>query len=162
MNPTCREDHYWASTLYKVQELADSCEVPTEIDTGASRSIISKSMFRSIWLKKKLVAFNEKLSTYSKESLSVVGAMNVNVEYSGQTYKLVLLVVKGSGPTLFGRDLMHVIRLDWQQINSASSLGLQKLLNKQADVFQDGLGTFKGCKAQIEVELNAKPPNCKA
>ena len=32
---------------------------------------------------------------YSKEPLPVVGALNINVEYSGQTYKLVLLVVKG-------------------------------------------------------------------
>ena len=133
-----------------------------EIDTGASRSIISESMFRSILPKRKLVASNVKLSTYSKEPLPVVGAMNVNVEYSGQTYKLVLLVVKGSGPTLFGRDWMHVIRLDWQQINYAFSSGLQELLNKHADVFQDGLGTFKGRKARIEVEPDAKPRYCKA
>ena len=147
---------------YKVQVLVDGCEVPMEIDTGASRSIISESMFRSIWPKRKLVASNVRLSTYSKEPLPVVGAMNVNVEYSGQTHKLVLLVVKGSGPTLFGRDWMHVIRLDWQQINYASSSGLQELLNKHADVFQDGLGTFKGRKARIEVEPDAKPRYCKA
>ena len=147
---------------YKVQVLVDGCEVPMEIDTGASRSIISESMFRSIWPKRKLVASNVKLSTYSKEPLPVVGAMNVNVEYSGQTHKLVLLVVKGSGPTLFGRDWMHVIRLDWQQINYASSSGLQELLNKHADVFQDGLGTFEGRKARIEVEPDAKPRYCKA
>ena len=75
-----------------------------EIDTGALRSIISESMFRSIW---QLVASNVKLSTYSKELLPVVGALNVNVEYSGQTHKLVLLAVKESGPTLFGRDVCH-------------------------------------------------------
>ena len=33
---------------YKVQVLVEGCEVPMEIDTGASRSIISESMFRSI------------------------------------------------------------------------------------------------------------------
>ena len=41
---------------YKVQVLVDGCEVPMEIDTGASKSIISESMFRSIWPKRKLVA----------------------------------------------------------------------------------------------------------
>ena len=46
-----------------VQVLVDGCKVPMEIDTGASRSIISKTMFRSIWLKRKLVASNVKLST---------------------------------------------------------------------------------------------------
>ena len=57
---------------------------------------------------------------------------------------------------------MHVIRLDWQQINYASSSGLQELLNKHADVFQDGLGTFRERKARIEVEPDAKPQYCKA
>ena len=142
--------------------LVDGYEVPLEIDTGASRSILSENMFRTIWPKRTLVASNVKLGTYSKEPLPVVGAMNVNVEYSGQTHKFVLLVVKGSGPTQLGRDWMLVIRLDWQQINYASSSGYQELLNKHADVFQDSLGTFKGCKARIEVKPDAKLRYCKA
>ena len=88
---------------YKVPILVHGCEVPMEIDTGALRSVVSESMFRSFWPKRKLVASNKYLSTYSKEPLPVVGALNVNAEYCGQTHKLVLLVVKGSGPTLFDR-----------------------------------------------------------
>lgn len=38
----------------KIQVLVDGCEVPMEIDTGASRSIRSESLFRSIWPKRKL------------------------------------------------------------------------------------------------------------
>ena len=121
--------------------VVDGCEVPMEIDTGASRSIISESMFRSIRPKRKLVASKVKVSTYSKEPLPVVGALNVNVVYRGQTHELVLLVVKGSGPTLFGRNWMRVICLDWQHIN----------------MFQDGLGKFKGCKAQIMRATEAAP-----
>ena len=71
---------------YKVQVLVDECEVPLEIDTGASRSIISESMFRSICPKRKHVASNVKSSTYTKEPL----AINITIEYSGQTHKLVL------------------------------------------------------------------------
>ena len=51
-----------------------------EIDMGASRSIISESLFRSIWPKRKLSTSSLKLQTYSKESLHVLGALKVNVE----------------------------------------------------------------------------------
>ena len=42
--------------------------------------------------------------TYSKEPLNIVGAVQVHVEYDGQTAQLTLIIVKGDGPTLLGRD----------------------------------------------------------
>ncbi len=45
-----------------------------------------------------------KLQTYSKEPLNIVGAVQVHVEYDGQTAQLTLIIVKGDGPTLLGRD----------------------------------------------------------
>jgi len=42
------------NTPLKIQVLVDGCEVPMEIDKGASRPIISESLFRSIWPKRKL------------------------------------------------------------------------------------------------------------
>ena len=50
----------------KVPVLIDGCEVLMEIDTGASRSIMSENVFRSIWPKRKLQASSIKLRTYSK------------------------------------------------------------------------------------------------
>ncbi len=88
----------------KVQVLVDKCDVQMEIDTGASRSIMCESIFRSIWPKRKLQASSVKLQTYSKEPLHIVGAVQVHVEYVGQTAQLTLIVVKGDGPTLLGRD----------------------------------------------------------
>ena len=146
----------------KVPVLIDGCEVPMEIDTGASRSIMSENVFRSIWPKRKLQASSIKLRTYSKEPLPVVGALKVNIECNDQTAQHTLLVVKGDGPTLFGRDWLSVIRLDWHRIHHTSSSDLQVLLDKHRDVFQEGLGTFKGRKARIEVEAGAKPRYCKA
>ena len=88
----------------KVQVLIDDCRIPMEIDTGASRSIMSESKFRKIWPKKKLEPVQVKLQTNSKEPLPVVGGVWVWVDYEGQTARLPLIVVKGDGPTLLGRD----------------------------------------------------------
>ena len=146
----------------KVQVLIDDCRIPMEIDTGASRSIMSESKFRKIWPKKKLEPVQVKLQTYSKEPLPVVGGVWVWVDYEGQTARLPLIVVKGDGATQLGRDWMGGIRLNWHKIHYTPSAGLQDLLEKHDDVFQEGLGTFQGQKASIQVDPNAKPRYCKA
>ena len=116
-------------------------------------------MFRSIWPKRKLQASNIKLQTYSKEPLSVVGSLDANVEHNDQAAQLTL---KGDGPTLLGRDWLSIIRVDWPRIHYTPTSELQALLDQHRDVFQEGLGTFKGRKARIEVEPEAKPHYCKA
>ena len=81
----------------KIQVLIDDCRIPMEIDTGASRSIMSESKFRKIWPKKKLGPVQVKLQTYSKEPLPVVGGVWIWVDYEGQTARLLLIVSKGMG-----------------------------------------------------------------
>ena len=54
-----------------------------------------------------------KLQTYSRETIPFVGVRNVNVEYNGQLGQLPLVIVKGWGATLLGRDWLSQIRLDW-------------------------------------------------
>ena len=68
-----------------------------------------EGVFRSIWPKRKLQASSIKLQTYSKEPLSVVGSLDVNVEHNDQAAQLTLLVIKGDGPTLLGRALFVLI-----------------------------------------------------
>jgi len=83
--------------------------------------------------------------------------------WNDQIAQLTLHVVKGYGPTLFGRDWLGITRSsDWHQIHYSSSSNLQELLDRYGDVFKAGLGTFKGHKARIEVEPNAKPHYRKA
>ncbi len=57
---------------------------------------------------------------------------------------------------------MSVIHLDWGKIDwgKMPSTGLQDL--RYEEVFRDGLGTFRGRKARIEVDPTANPRYCKA
>ena len=81
---------------------------------------------------------------------------------SGSDWQLPLIVVKGDRPTLLGRSWLAKIQLNWREIHSLSSSGLQELLSQYDDVFQEGLGTFQGYEAKIEVTPNATPRFCKA
>ena len=88
-------------------------ELQMEIDTGASYSVISEETYNKLWSNNapKLDATNIKLHPYTGETIKILGSISVDVKYREQYEKLI--VVEGSGPTLFSRDWLHKIRLDW-------------------------------------------------
>lgn len=91
-----------------------------------------------------------------------MGNTDVQIVYRGQTATLPLVVVKGDGPTLLGRNWLTKIKLKWEEIHYTTTLGLYDLLNQYGEIFQEHLGTFKGYEAKIEVDPNATPRFCKA
>lgn len=97
------------------------------------------------------------LCSYNKEPIALLGCCNVNIHYKGQTTNAPLLVVKGSGPSLLGRNWLNVIRLDWASINVVTNHNaLQSLCSKYAELFEEGLGTLKGFEARIHVDPKAR------
>ena len=133
-----------------------------EVDTGASRSIMSESKLTSIYAPRKAPALHPistDLRTYTKEVVPVVGSANVIVGYGKSTHVLQLLIVHGEGPTLFGRDWLRIIRLNWSDVNrvSNSGAGYDTVLNKYPGLFSDGVGTFVGPKVRIHVSADAQP-----
>ncbi len=142
----------------------DKKKVKMEVDTGATYSLMSKVTFDRLWPRKSLDKSEVKLCTYSKEPITVMGSCCVNVEYAGQIVQdIPLLVVQGSGPTLFGRSWLKVIRLNWQAIHNVHSTeAWQKVVDKYPQVFEEGLGTLQGYKAKIHVDPNAQPKFCRA
>ena len=59
-----------------------------------------------------------KLKTYSGEQLTVKGMIEVEVQYADQQAQLQLVVARGNGPSLFGRDWLRKIHLDWTQLRA--------------------------------------------
>ena len=140
----------------------DHCSVPMEVDTGASVSIMPETLYRQLWPRRGLKETTIRLQTYSKEPISVVGVTDVQIAYEGQTATLPLVIVKGEGPTLLGRNWLSQIRLNWSKIHYTTSPGLHELLTKYQEVFQEGLGSLKGYEAKINVDPNATPRFYKA
>ncbi len=100
-----------------------------------------------------------KLTTYTGEDVPVAGAITVKVYYNAQEKVLDLLVVRGNGPSLLGRDWLRVLQLDWahlHQLNKASEKW-QEVVDRHADVFQEKLGRVQGVKAKIHVDPKAQP-----
>ena len=67
-----------------------------------------------------------------------------------------LLVVSGSGPSLFGRNWLERIKLDWGSIQKIETTADQ-LLQEYAEVFRKELGTVQGVQARLEVKEGAVP-----
>jgi len=100
--------------------------------------------------------------------MDVLGERLVEVEvvYKNQRKKLPLVVVAGAGPTLFGRNWLEHLTINWRQVLSVTCMPtmqtqLQALLKKYHQVFTDELGTIRDLKASLQVRLDAQPKFCK-
>ena len=75
-----------------------------ELDTGASISIISEETWRTRLPEVKLEQSKIIFKTYISEPMKVLGEIEVSVKYKNQEAKLQLVVVKGRGPSMLGRN----------------------------------------------------------
>ena len=142
----------------EVEVKMDDCIVKMEVDTGATLSLMSETTFRTLWPRRSLVASEVRLRSYTKDPIPVIGQCNVNIVYNDQTAEqLPLIIVKGAGPSLFGRNWLNHIVLNWREIYHVHGDSLQQILDKYPSVFQEGLGTLKGYEAKIHVDPNVQP-----
>ena len=98
--------------------------------------------------------------TYTGEQLPILGILTIPISYLTQTVTVELVVVKGDGPSLMGRDLLQQIRLDWHSLHKIQSnlqSSLEALLIKHQAVFAESLGKVKGFTAKLHVSPDAQP-----
>ena len=77
------------------------------------------------------------------------------------------MVVGGCGLSLFGRNWLQLVKLDWTKlakingVTSQKNLPIQKrlenLLQKNQEFFKDELGHCKGIQAKLQIKTNAIP-----
>ena len=88
----------------------------------------------------------------------------MTVQYQGQSKELPIYVVKNEGPTLFGREWLESIHLDWPLLRletSDTTPALEDVLSKHASVFSEGLGKMKNIQARIQIKEGARPDSGK-
>uniref|UniRef100_A0A8C9TQH4 CCHC-type domain-containing protein n=1 Tax=Scleropages formosus TaxID=113540 RepID=A0A8C9TQH4_SCLFO len=146
---------------YCVYVQINNVRVKMEVDTGAAVSVISEKLYHCRFYKVKLAPANCVLKTYSKESLELKGKITVRVKSKDQTHMLDLMVVKGNGPSLMGRDWISHLNLDWSRINKVTSETMEQLCDRYSSVFQPNLGMLKGISAKLHVVKEAMPKFCK-
>lgn len=91
---------------------------PLTMDTGVAVSIISIHTRKTLLPGLTQRQFSITLKTYTEKPMEVVGQLHMRVKYGSQEKKLVLVVVAGNGPTLFGQNWLKYLRLDWGKIAS--------------------------------------------
>ena len=129
-----------------------------EIDTGAALSIISEKTRKDIFPDDTLHTSAITLKTYTGESIQVRGQVNVRVAYEKQEDNLVLIVVAGDGPSLFGRNWLKYIRPNWNRIACVHSANrLQSILDKHEALFKPELGKIRSHQAALLVQPEAQP-----
>ena len=150
-----------SSHPYQVTLELEGRAITMEIDTGASVSLISEELQKTVFPDAHLTKPTSTLRTYTSELIPVVGQMTVKVKYGDYVGYHKLYVVKGKGPSLLGRDWLKHIRLDWANIKMLSMENsppaLKELSDKYAEVFQDGLGTMKSFRAHLSLKESATP-----
>ena len=93
--------------------------------------ILNKSIFS---VTDQLKPTDDSLHTYIGETLSVIGYIDVPVEYESQALILPLIVVKGHGPSLFGRNWLENIKRNWSAIHTVTlSSAFRELITKSSE-----------------------------
>ena len=140
----------------------NDADLTMEVDTGASMSLISSVTFQKLWPAHSspvLMATQTKLRTYTGEQINVLGTISANVQFKTQQETLPLLVVDGDGPNLLGRDWLHKIKLDWQELyhTQVTQPSVQTVLDKYKEVFNNEIGTVKDTAAKFQIDSEAMP-----
>ena len=133
--------------------------LPMELDTGASVSLISEVTWRKLQpFCSKLQPSTVKLCTYTGEIISALGEVVVNMHYNNQQHEIRLVVVKGEGPCLLGRDWLQTFQVDWKEVHYATANPtLEDVVEKHSSLFSDELGKVVQHEARIHVEPEARP-----
>ena len=60
-------------------------------------------------------------------------------------------IPKGRGPSLFGRNWLERIKVNWNDVNHLQDSAVDRIVNKHKNLFRDELGTLKEMTAKIFV-----------
>ncbi|XP_037508201.1 uncharacterized protein LOC119383993 [Rhipicephalus sanguineus] len=137
-----------------------------EVDTGAACSLISEATYHQTWPANapKLSREPLDLRTWSGEELDTVGSAQVRVRFKSKDYVLPLLVMKGTGCNLLGRDWFSALNIRVHGINQVAepSQEIQEVLARHPDVFKEGIDGYVGPLVHLDLEEGATPKFCKA
>lgn len=134
--------------------------IEMELDTGAAISVISETTYKSLQLQNSAIISPSDITlrTYLGEELPILGTTDIEVTYENQTVSLPLVIVKGEGASLFGRNWLQQIRLNWSSVNSINTDdSVQEIINRHPALFRSEIGTLQGVKAKLFVPPETQP-----
>lgn len=152
---------------YDVKVNLNGMPVTMQVDSGAGFSLVNERTWRSLRDAKprpELSAVHKNLRTWTATPVNVLGQTIVYVNFRDIKCVLPVIVARGSGPNLIGRDWFSALNIK-VSINFVSSTGIsmtKEMLQKHSEVFKEGLGTYRGEPVTIHLKPDANPRFLKA
>ena len=146
-------------------QLEQNVPVRMELDTGALLTLINKASYD-------LIAQNGEaaleqpvvnLRTYTGEAVKMLGSTTVEVKYGEKCIHLTVYVVEEKGPNLLGIDWLSKLNFNQLDIHTiVAPSKLDKVLDKHALLFKDGLSMLTDVKVKLQVDQSVPPKFFKA
>lgn len=152
---------------YEVETLLAGVPTRMQVDTGASFSIINERTWHSVRARlprNSMRRVDISLRTWTETPVLLVGQVLLPVQYKDIRSDLCVIVAKGNGPNLLGRDWLAPlnINININFVSNTDKFEIESLLARHADVFKDGLGTYRGQPVAIHLKKGATPTFLKA
>ncbi|KRZ71620.1 Transposon Tf2-11 polyprotein [Trichinella papuae] len=130
-----------------------------EIDSGSACSIISDETFKSLWPVKgpKITRTKKRLQTWSKQKLQTLGTTDVEVQWKDRKSNLSLLVVKGVGASLLGRNWFDALGITINGVHHITEKQPEAILQEYRELFKEELGTYRGPAVTVETDTAVVP-----
>lgn len=135
-------------------------ELELEVDSGAACSIISEATYRRLWPKNPPTLNQDGLTlhTWSGEGLQVLGTANVHVRHKSKDYILPLVVTRGTGCSLLGRNWFQDLKIRVSGIHHlATKDSVANILKAHEDVFDANIRGHSGPPVNLELKEGATP-----
>ena len=103
----------------KVKLKMSGKDISMVVDTGAGVSMINELTLRTVVTDnptKLQPSDHKKLTSYTGQTIPVLGLLNLTTEYKGQSAQVPIVVVGGEMQNLLGRHLLTEFKLDWGEI----------------------------------------------
>lgn len=142
----------------------DGVEVVMEVDSGAAFSLVNERTWARLEPRAAPRPLRTRLRTWNDSTVSVIGQATVLVQYKDIKRQLNVVVARGSGPNLIGRDWFEALQISVQvnKIINDDTNSTDLLLGKYGEVFKNELGTYRGAAVTIQLKPNAVPKFLKA
>lgn len=137
---------------YCVQLTVNGQEIPFEIDTGSSLTVMTRQSFDKYFCNTRLDECPAQLRCYFGFTQPAEGMFVPEVSFKSKFIELPCTVVRNSGPNLLGRDWLNA--LGFRPEHCLYHLEpLQDVLNRYPVVFSDDMGKVSSsCKINMKQE----------